>query len=318
MVTPKYTFLLPAYKPQFFEEALLSIKNQTYTNFKVIVSDDCSPYDLKSIYDKVCATDSRFSFRRNKENMGSKSLVSHWNLLVDLCDTEFLIMASDDDVYLSCFLEDADLMLERYPNVNLFCGRTRCIDIEGNYHVEERVTSEWMDHLHFIYRIYKNDWVGGVARFVYKTRILKQQGAFVDFPSAWFSDDVTNFLMSENGCCFSERIIFHLRYSSVNISGQWGDSNAAKNKVAAAYACLIWTESYMKRFSLHENQELVKKICRKYRMKIYNNIQNYIYHCTFIVFFRFLYYYPKTFTNSRVRMAAHYLYNKIKQSTGRI
>lgn len=46
----KYTFLLPAYKPDFFEVALRSIKSQTYSDFKVLVSDDCSPHDLKSIY----------------------------------------------------------------------------------------------------------------------------------------------------------------------------------------------------------------------------------------------------------------------------
>ena len=50
----KYTFLLPAYKPNFLEEALRSIKDQTYSDFKVLVSDDCSPHDLKSIYNKVC------------------------------------------------------------------------------------------------------------------------------------------------------------------------------------------------------------------------------------------------------------------------
>ena len=33
---PRYTFLLPAFKARFFEEALLSIKNQTYKDFKVI------------------------------------------------------------------------------------------------------------------------------------------------------------------------------------------------------------------------------------------------------------------------------------------
>ena len=37
----KYTFLLPAYKPDFFEEALRSIKSQTFKDFNVLVSDDC-------------------------------------------------------------------------------------------------------------------------------------------------------------------------------------------------------------------------------------------------------------------------------------
>ena len=50
----KYTFLLLAYKPDFLEVALRSIKSQTLKDFKVLVSDDCSPHDLKSIYNKVC------------------------------------------------------------------------------------------------------------------------------------------------------------------------------------------------------------------------------------------------------------------------
>lgn len=43
MNTSKYTFLLPAYKTRYLEKMLVSITNQTYTDFKVIISDDCSP-----------------------------------------------------------------------------------------------------------------------------------------------------------------------------------------------------------------------------------------------------------------------------------
>ena len=115
----KYTFLLPAYKPDFFELALRSIKSQTVKDFKVLVSDDCSPYDLKSIYDKVCGDDERFCYRRNEVNMGSNSLVSHWNLLLDMCDTEFFILASDDDIYEPTFLDEVDKLASKYPEVDL-------------------------------------------------------------------------------------------------------------------------------------------------------------------------------------------------------
>ena len=40
-MSTKYTFLLPAYKPDFFEVALRSIKSQTFKDFNVLVSDDC-------------------------------------------------------------------------------------------------------------------------------------------------------------------------------------------------------------------------------------------------------------------------------------
>ena len=125
----KYTFLVPSYKASFLEEALESIKKQTYTDFKVIVSDDCSPEQLRPIYNNVCGGDIRFVYRRNDENMGGKSLVSHWNYLVELCETEYLIMASDDDVYEPTFLEEIDKLVQKYPNVDIL--RAKAVRLEN-------------------------------------------------------------------------------------------------------------------------------------------------------------------------------------------
>lgn len=49
----KYTFLLPAYKAAYLEEALVSIRNQTFKDFKVLVSDDYSPENLEIIFKKI-------------------------------------------------------------------------------------------------------------------------------------------------------------------------------------------------------------------------------------------------------------------------
>ena len=49
----KYTFLLPAYKREYFRKALESIKNQNFKDFKCIVSDDCSPEELYSVFAEV-------------------------------------------------------------------------------------------------------------------------------------------------------------------------------------------------------------------------------------------------------------------------
>lgn len=45
----KYTFFVPAYKIDYFEEALRSMIGQTYRNFKIVVSDDCSPMPLNEL-----------------------------------------------------------------------------------------------------------------------------------------------------------------------------------------------------------------------------------------------------------------------------
>ena len=120
----KYTFLLPAYKGKYLEEALRSILSQTYSDFKVIVSDDCSPENLQDIVEKF-QDDNRVVYRRNQENIGGKSLVAHWNLLLDLCDTEYCILASDDDVYSPEFLSEIDALTIQYASVDLFHARVQ-------------------------------------------------------------------------------------------------------------------------------------------------------------------------------------------------
>lgn len=308
----KYTFLLPAYKPNFLEEALRSIKEQTYTDFKVIVSDDCSPHDLKSIFDKTCGDDPRFVFRRNVKNMGGKSLVSHWNLLVDMCDTEYFVMASDDDVYEPNFLVEADKLLVKYPKVNLLRARSRVIDGEGNIKAEENVTDEWLDNLHFIHRIYQKDWVGGIASFVYRTKHLKDKGNFVDFPSAWFSDDVTNFLMADEGCCMTQEVAFKVRSSDYNISSKWGDPDDSREKMIATYMNYRWMKEYMRSFDNYADRKFLVDVTKEYKYKIYTNIQNYIYSCRPSSFFKFLLQCPSDIGLCKIRMFAHWLRGRFK------
>lgn len=230
----KYTFLLPAYKARFFEEALLSIKNQTYRDFKVIVSDDCSPEELKPIYDKVCGDDPRFTFRRNEENMGSKSLVSHWNLLVDICDTEWLIMAGDDDVYDPTFLDEMNRLSEKYPKVNLLHARARVIDADGEVTKLDSAYDEYVSQIEFLAFLGKIDHIECVGNYVYRTSVLKKQGGFVDLPLAWASDAATNNKMSREGCATSVNFLFHFRMSGVNISSTGNESNqVSKDKIRA-------------------------------------------------------------------------------------
>lgn len=233
----KYTFLLPAYKPNFLAEALESIKAQTYTDFKVIVSDDCSPHDLKSIFEKTCGDDPRFVFRRNEKNMGGKSLVSHWNLLVDMCDTEYFIMASDDDIYSPAFLEKIDKLICKYPNVDLFHARIQIIDEFGEVTMKDASYEEYATQLEFLSFVDEKDHQECVPNYVYRTHKLKQIGGYVDLPLAWFSDTATNNLMAANGCSSTQDILFSFRMSGQNISCiNKANSNVSLKKIEATYA----------------------------------------------------------------------------------
>lgn len=274
----KYTFLLPAYKARFFEEALRSIKNQTYKDFKVIVSDDCSPEDLKSIYDKVCTDDPRFTFRRNEENMGSKSLVSHWNLLVDMCDTEFFIMASDDDAYEPHFLAEIDVLTQKYPNTYLFRGRCKSINEEGHVLQKEYIYEEYWNQ-HNFYRIYFNPmFMYSEANYVYHTKTFMKEDGYIDFPLAWFTDSATHLKMARNGIANTPDITFLSRVSTINITRNDSKEIAIK-KLDATFQFLDWVkafhnklgdyseECYLMQYALHDCQYEIKLNIIKYLPK---------------------------------------------------
>ena len=232
----KYTFLLPAYKGKYLEEALRSILSQTYSDFKVIVSDDCSPENLKDIVAKF-KDDNRVVYRRNQENIGGKSLVAHWNLLLGLCDTEYCILASDDDVYSPEFLSEIDTLSKRYPKVDLFHARAQCIDANSEVFKEDALYKEHVSQLEFFEQLDYYNHIECIANYVYRTSSLKGIGGFVDFPLAWSSDTATCNLMARNGVVNTKDILFGFRMSGINISSQTND-NKAISRIKFKACCL--------------------------------------------------------------------------------
>lgn len=276
MSDTKYTFLLPAYKAMFFAKALKSIKHQTFKDFKCLVSDDCSSEDLKSIFDEIVGDDSRFCFRRNDKNMGSKSLVSHWNLLVDMCDTEYLIMASDDDVYEPIFLEEIDCLTIKYQNVDLFRGRVKKINKNDELMEKDILLEEYQNQIEFLHSFFCLNIIKCVAHYVFKTDKLQKINGFLDLPLACGSDNATAILMSDNGVCNTSSIVFSFRSSGINISDQ--NNYAIRiEKTRAYYMYSIFLEGIIPRLSITSGNIYEEELFKKIKMSVCNRFAPFIY-----------------------------------------
>lgn len=241
----KYTFLLPAYKATFFEEALCSIKNQTYMDFKCIVSDDCSPDDLKSIFDRVCGGDHRFSFRRNEENMGIKNLVGHWNLLVSLCETEYFMMAGDDDLYLPGFLTSVNQLQEKYPEAGVIRSRSQYIDQNGEITDQDSVFPEYQDALTFLFYRYNCFFISGILNYAFRKDVIIKEKQFLDLPVAWAADEAAVISCSKYGICTTNDILTSMRISGINISCQ-RNPEISKLKIAAIKSFHEWLLDFIR------------------------------------------------------------------------
>lgn len=237
----KYTFLLPAYKGRFLDEMLNSIKNQTYPDFKVLISDDCSPENLKDICEPYLQ-DERFSYRRNEKNIGGENLVEHWNMLVNMCDTDYLIMATDDDVYDPDFLFHINELVEAYPDVYVYRARVRRIDEEDTLLMKDMAYDEYQNQLEFLYHLYSFQYQRGIGNFVFKTDTLIQEGGFVSFPYAWYSDLATEMLLAKQGIAHTKEILFNFRNSEINISNMKNSRNMSRGKMNAAIKYGEWFE----------------------------------------------------------------------------
>ncbi len=216
----KYTFLIPAYKPDYLADALKSIFAQTYKDFTVVVSDDCSPYDLYKIVAPFMEQygEEKISYRKNEKNIGGERLVEHWNLLVDQCNSEYLIMASDDDLYSPRFLEVVDDLVNKYPDVDVVRTRIQRIKGVGEVSAKEDIFEEYQTGLEATFSIFCGRYLGCIGNYVFRTKALKDKGGFVNLPYAWFSDLLTVVSVLGNGQANSYDILFNFRLSGINIS----------------------------------------------------------------------------------------------------
>lgn len=266
----KYTFFVPAYKIDYFEEALRSMIGQTYRNFKIVVSDDCSPMPLKSVFDKVVSEsnqilkEGQIVFSRNDKKFGGANLVSHWNTLVGKCDTDYLIMASDDDVYAPTFLEKIDKLVLKYETSDLFCTRVQRINENDEVTAMDAPTVEFESQVDFLYGLYFLRRLKCIGNYVFKTSALQHIGGFVNFPCAWGSDDITVSILSGNGVGITPDVLFSFRMSGKNISST---NNVRQNelKVKARMQNIDWFEDFVRQITTDGS------LLNKYRLASYED-----------------------------------------------
>lgn len=255
----KYSFVLPAYKAAFFRESIDSILNQTYKDFELIIVNDASPEDLTSIVNSY--QDERIQYYVNEKNVGGTDLVAQWNHCITYAIGEYLILASDDDVYHPDYLEKMDALVDKYPEVNVFRPRVQCIDSLGNVLNVDKNFEEFVSHTECMYLVQQKELIGGVPFYIFKRQELMDMGGFVNFPSAWFSDDATAIQLAKDGMAIHREVLFSFRYSGINISTKPNNTEMLYKKVSATEAFYLWLVKEIEGIEIMEKNEI-----RKYKL----------------------------------------------------
>lgn len=122
---PLVSIVLPIYNGEkYMRESIESILSQTWTNWELIIMDDCSTDSTAAIAQEYGIADSRIHYYCNTSNL---RLPKNLNAGFQLAHGEFLTWTSDDNVYLpnaiekmvGCLLDNgADFVFASYDTID--------------------------------------------------------------------------------------------------------------------------------------------------------------------------------------------------------
>lgn len=113
---PKVSVLMPVYNTEeiHLREAIESILNQTYSDFELIILNDGSTTDIKSIINSY--PDKRIKYYAND---GNKGLIYTRNRLLDLATCPYIAYMDSDDISVPERLEKQVEFMDNNPDISV-------------------------------------------------------------------------------------------------------------------------------------------------------------------------------------------------------
>lgn len=117
MSSPLVTIIIPVYNAEaFLPKCIESIISQSYSNFELLLVDDCSTDNSYSICQSYSSLDSRILIIRNNINKG---VTITRNLGLDNAKGEYILFIDNDDYIDNNYIETFINALQDYDDVDL-------------------------------------------------------------------------------------------------------------------------------------------------------------------------------------------------------
>lgn len=133
------TVIMPVYNEELFlEEAIESILNQTFSDFKLVIINDNSTDETEKIITRFKERDKRIEYRKNKTNLGPA--ISR-NMAIDDASTEFIAFMDADDKAVATRFETQMKFLKSNPEIGV-CGTWSTFFGEKNKVLSNNITHD--------------------------------------------------------------------------------------------------------------------------------------------------------------------------------
>lgn len=120
---------MPVYNAEkYIGEAIESILNQTFTDFELIIIDDCSIDKTWGIIKEYAKKDGRIIIFRNENNLG---IAGNRNLLISAAKGKYVVWQDPDDISMPCRIEHQYNLMEENGEVGICGGWLQFFDGNG-------------------------------------------------------------------------------------------------------------------------------------------------------------------------------------------
>lgn len=141
---PKVSIITPCYNAEkFIASTIESVINQTYTNWEMLICDDCSNDKSVEIVNSYCNKDSRIKLLRTVSNTGTPAVPR--NLAIQHSKGDYVAFLDSDDIWFPQKLESQmefmakhgyDFVYSNYEKMNvdgIRANRNVCVAISATY-----------------------------------------------------------------------------------------------------------------------------------------------------------------------------------------
>lgn len=126
----KVDVLIPVYNAEsFLVNTIESVLRQTYTDWQLLILDDCSTDNSYQIALQYAQKFEKISVYKNDANIG---MLNNWNKGIDLCHSDYFVKLDADDIWEPTMLEKATKILNEKSEVGLVFSRYININENGD------------------------------------------------------------------------------------------------------------------------------------------------------------------------------------------
>ena len=267
----KVDILLATYNGEMYiVDQIESILNQSFSNFRLMVSDDCSTDNTVAIIEEYLQKDQRITLYRQNKNLG---YIKNFEYLLDKSDADYIMFCDQDDIWVHNKIEK---LLEYISSrkCSLVYSNVTLIDQNNN-----KLNKDYYEELKIKPLInkcnksilFRNPIIGNT---VIMKKDLKSKIIFIPslIPHDWYLGIIASL---EDGLVYCPEKLVRYRQHSNNTSGVKSNVKESKNSILkdnniflkrnqliTERLDFLWTlEQHFKINNLYLNQQLFIKNC---------------------------------------------------------